>query len=76
MNIFSTVGFTPATKEKDHESKEKARIVESHAVEIRDKKRLDILKKKRTDNNRDCFTPGAGATPDSLELDAKQVPLY
>jgi len=47
MNIFSTVGFTPAGTEKDHEAKEKARIVESHAVEIREKKRLDILKKNR-----------------------------
>jgi hypothetical protein len=52
MNIFSTVGFTSTGKEKDHESKEKARIVESHAVEIREKKRLDILKKNRmTDNS-------------------------
>ena len=49
-NIFSTVGFSSG-KEKDHESKEKARVVENHAVEIRDKKRLDILKKKRITNN-------------------------
>lgn len=52
MNIFSTVGFTPAGKEKDHETKEKARVVESHAVEIREKKRMDILKKNRMTESR------------------------
>lgn len=59
MNIFSNLGFQQASSstssgvaEKDREGKEKSRIVENHAVEIREKKRLDTLKKnRRTDAN-------------------------
>lgn len=51
MNIFSNVGFS-ANQEKDNDAKEKARRMENHTVQIREKKRLEILKKIRMTGNK------------------------
>ncbi|EAR83119.1 importin subunit alpha (macronuclear) [Tetrahymena thermophila SB210] len=46
MNIFSNVEHQNS-QDKDNDAKEKARRMENHTVELREKKRLDILRKNR-----------------------------